>query len=386
MSKDVLLLGATGSIGTQTIDLCTQEKDFHIVGVTLASHIEVLKNLLSQLPYLQYVGIKDEKKAREFHASYPQYQIYSGEDINTRMVQEVPYDKVVNALVGENGFLPSLLALRRNKDLCLANKESLVIGGFLLNRELDQGHGRLFAIDSEHVALAKLLEKVRREEVERMIITASGGSLRDYPREKLKDVTVEDVLHHPTWKMGKRITVDSCTMVNKGFEFIEASYLYRWDIHNISPLINDESEVHSALLMKDNSYFFEVGPSDMRVPISYALNEGRRVKANYKSVDFDKKCSLNFRKFEKERYPLFSLVLKTYEKGGTAMAFFNAVDEECIKAFVEKKISYLTLISSITDLVENRIILVPDPDENDILETDKKAREITKDYLLSLEK
>lgn len=381
MIKEVLLLGATGSIGTQTISLCCEQRDFHIVGVSLSSRTEVLEENLKYLPYLREVGIVDIKKGEEFKKKHPQYRVLIGEDVSVRLVKESNYDKVVNSLVGESGFLPSLYTLRRNKDLCLANKESLVIGGFLLKEELKKGNGRLFAIDSEHVALAKLLSKVNRDEVDNMIITASGGSLRDYPKEKLYKVTVEDVLKHPTWNMGKRITIDSATMVNKGFEFIEASYLYDWDIDNIKVLINDESIVHSALLMKDNSYFFEVGPSDMKVPISFALNEGRRIKSSYKNVDFDCKCSINFRKFDPEKYPLFSLVLKTFKKGGTSMAFLNAVDEEVIKFFVSKKISYLDMISIINDLVENKMIYIPSPDEEDILRVDSKARQLVKEYI-----
>lgn len=381
MAKRILLLGATGSIGTQTIELCEEEREFEIVSVSLNSHTEILEQELSLLPHLKNVGIRNLEKAEEFKKKHPSYRVLSGDDVNVRLVEEGDYDKAVNALVGFEGFFPSLYTLRKNKDLCLANKESLVVGGFLLKRELEDGNGRLFAIDSEHVALAKLLKNANRSEIKSMIITASGGSLRDYPLDRFDRVTVADVLHHPTWNMGKRITVDSCTMVNKGFEFIEASYLYDWDISNIRVLINDESQVHSALEMLDHSYLFEVGPSDMKVPISYALNEGRRVEASYKSVDYDRKCSLNFRKFEKERYPLFGLVLKTFALGGTSMAFFNAVDEEAVRRFVNGRLSYLEMISYIRDTVEKKMILVENPSEKDLLSVDKKAREIVADDL-----
>lgn len=381
MAKRILLLGATGSIGTQTIGLCQEEREFEIVSVSLNSRTEILEQELPLLPHLKNVGIRNLEKAEEFKKKHPSYRVLSGDDVNVRLVEEGDYDKAVNALVGFEGFFPSLYTLRKNKDLCLANKESLVVGGFLLKRELEDGNGRLFAIDSEHVALAKLLKNANRSEIKSMIITASGGSLRDYPLDRFDRVTVADVLHHPTWNMGKRITVDSCTMVNKGFEFIEASYLYDWDISNIRVLINDESQVHSALEMLDHSYLFEVGPSDMKVPISYALNEGRRVEASYKSVDYDRKCSLNFRKFEKERYPLFGLVLKTFALGGTSMAFFNAVDEEAVRRFVNGRLSYLEMISYIRDTVEKKMILVDNPSEKDLLSVDKKAREIVADDL-----
>lgn len=375
---DVLLLGGTGSIGTQTIDLLKEENTFHIVSISLNKSIDVLEGKLKDLPYLKYVGIANKKAGESFRSKHPEYGVVIGEDCNIKLIELDNYSKVVNALVGEAGFYPSLLVLKRNKDLCLANKESLVIGGFLLKEELKRGNGRLFPIDSEHVALGKLLKNANRDEVKRMIITASGGSLREWPLDQLDQVTLKDVMHHPTWKMGTRITVDSSTMVNKGFEFIEASYLYDWDINNISVLINDESQIHSALEMKDNSYLFEVGPSDMRIPISYALNEGKRVEASYKSVDYNRKCSLNFREFQKERYPLFQLVLDTYKLGGTSMAFLNAVDEETIKLFAAGKINYPQMIKIIKDTVKNKMILIKDPTAENILNVDTQARELIK--------
>lgn len=376
MSVDVLLLGATGSIGQQTIELCAEQKDFHIVGVSLNRRYEILEKMLPLLPYLKTVGIRDSQAAEAFFKAHKEFRVISGDDINIRLAKEEKYQKAVNALVGEEGFLPSLTVLQENKDLCLANKESLVIGGQFIKDELKKGHGRLFAIDSEHVALAKLLKNANREEILNLIITASGGSLRDVPLESLKDVTLKEVLHHPTWQMGTRITVDSATMVNKGFEFIEASYLYDWPIDRIQVLINDESEVHSALQMKDNSYLFEVGPSDMKIPISYALNEGKRVASSYKSADFNRKCSLNFRSFDKIRYPLFQLVLNTFKLGGTAMAFLNAVDEEAVKRFAAGQMTYLEMTSFVMKTVTENMASVGNPSPADVVETDRLARKI----------
>ncbi len=381
MTEDILLLGATGSIGKQTIELLTEETSFHVVSASFNSNIDVFETELKNLPYLKYVGIIDESKGQEFIKRHPEYKVFIGKDANKKLIELNNYTKAVNAIVGEEGFLPSLWILQKDKDLCLANKESLVIGGFLLKFVLKNGLGRLYPIDSEHVALWKLLKNVNKDEVKRMVITASGGSLRDMPLEKLKTVSVKDVLNHPTWKMGTRITVDSATMVNKGFEFIEASYLYDWDIDNIDVLINDESQVHSALEMKDNSYLFEVGPSDMRIPISYALNEGRRVQASYKEVDYDKKCSLNFRKFDESRYPLFRLVLDTFKLKGTAMAFLNAVDEEAIKAFSIGKLTYLQMVSFISRMVKDHMINISNPTYQDVISTDRKARELVKQEL-----
>ena len=376
MIEDIVLLGCSGSIGLQTIDVCYKQNNFHIVGVCLNSRIDVLEQQLKYLPYLKWVGIASKTAYLDFSSRHKEYICFEGENSSLELLKNSSYSKVVNSIVGFNGLLPSLLSLQLNKTLCLANKESLVIGGELIKKELSQGHGKLYPIDSEHVALAKLLKHVSRNEIEKMIITASGGSLRDYPLEKFNQVSVNDVLHHPTWAMGHRITVDSCTMVNKGFEFIEASYLFDFDIDNIDVLINDESLVHSALLFKDHSYLFEVGPSDMRVPISYALNELKRIDMDYKKVEFNHKCSINFRSFDYNRYPLFSLVLQTFKLKGTSMAFFNAVDEQVIKYFLENKISYLEMIDIIKSCVKDDMILINNPNIEDLIYVDKKAREI----------
>ena len=382
MKNKVLLLGGTGSIGLQTIELCSELKDhFSIVGLTLNNRTDILEAQLKNLPDLKKVGIKEKDAGEKFAVKHPGIEVIYGDDVNCRLVKERGYDKAVNALVGSAGFLPSLETLKAGKDLCLANKESLVIGGKFLKEELNKGHGRLFAIDSEHVALAKLLKNANKDEINNLIITASGGSLRDIPLIKFKDVTLKDVLHHPTWQVGVRITVDSATMVNKGYEFIEASYLYDWPINKIKVLINDESEIHSALEMKDNSYLFEVGPSDMRIPISYALNEGRRVHASYKSLDFNQQCSLNFRRFDEARYPLFRMVLDNFQKGGTAMAFFNAVDEVLIGEFAEEKINYSEMVDLIQKIVAQNNFFIQDPLPEDIIKTDEEARNIALNYL-----
>lgn len=383
MKEEILVLGITGSIGLQTIDVCHQE-GFKIVGVSLNSKIDVLIDNLKYLPHLKFVSIQDEKKGLEFKNRFSQYEVFIGKNGNIDLLNKAKYTKVVNSIVGFDGLIPSIRCLQLNKKLCLANKESLVIGGELIKKLLNEGKGELFPIDSEHVALDKLLHKANVLEIKRMIITASGGSLREYKKEELKDVTIKEVLNHPTWKMGFRITVDSSTMVNKGFEFIEASYLFNWDINNISVLINDESLVHSALEFNDNSYLFEVGPSDMRIPISYALNERKRVSMNYKEVDFDKKTSINFRKFDSSFYPLFSLVLETFKLKGTSMAFFNRVDEETIKYFLNGKLKYLEMIDVITDIVKNDMINIVNPTIEDIVNVDRMAYEIVTKKLSNL--
>lgn len=384
--KDVLVLGVTGSIGSQTVKLISQQKEnFRITEAVFDSRLEVFADQLKDLPFLKKVGIKNEKAGRAFKEDHPEYEVVIGEDAALKLASEGKYDKAVNALVGADGFEPSLAVLKAGKDLCLANKESLVIGGELIEKELKAGNGQLFAIDSEHVALAKLLAAVKREEISRLIITASGGSLRDIPLDKLKDVSPSQVLNHPTWKMGTRITIDSATMVNKGFEFIEAHYLYDWPIEKISVVINDESQVHSALEMKDNSYLFEVGPSDMMIPISYALNEGRRVPSAYKKADFERDCSLHFRRFDPQRYPLFQLVLDAFAQGGSAMAFLNAVDEEAVEAFSSGQLSFPQMISVISSLVRNQMISFPHPSAEDIIKTDSLAREKAKKFIKCLD-
>ena len=225
--RKIILLGASGSIGSQTIDIIKKHrKTFDLVGFSVGNRVEAIDDILHEFKNVKYVVIKEKTNMERFQNRYPHIKFNYGDDGLTKIIEEVKCDMVVNALVGFVGFLPTIKTLELGIDLALANKESLVVGGELVNNLIKKHHSHLYPIDSEHVALAKCLKAGKK--VDRLIITASGGAFRDLNREQLKDVTVEMALKHPSWLMGNKITIDCATMMNKGFEIIEAYYLFNF--------------------------------------------------------------------------------------------------------------------------------------------------------------
>ena len=257
--RKVLLLGASGSIGTQTLDILKQYSDrFTLTGFCLGNRDHVIPEILRDFPSVKAVYLKSEEKAKQYQETYPNVRFFSEKDGFAGLFEISDADMVVNALVGFAGLVPSIMALQQNRILCLANKESLVVGGALINQELALGHGKLYPIDSEHVAIRKLFTRVPLDEVETLYITASGGSFRDKKREELVNVTKEDALAHPTWSMGAKITIDSATMMNKGFEVIEAKWLYDFPLEQTKILMHKQSYVHSLVKKKDGTFVSDI--------------------------------------------------------------------------------------------------------------------------------
>ena len=342
--RHVALLGASGNIGSQSLDIFSSDRSsFELDAISVGHHVEKIPAILSTFPTVHFVCVEEQVDALALSKDHPDLKVSWGDEGLVELLEECGCDMVENALVGFSGLVPSLTALRLNKILCLANKESLVVGGTLIQRLLAQGKGRLYPIDSEHVALAKCLSHVRREDVERLVITASGGAFRKLSRSELTNVTPAMALQHPTWKMGAKITIDSATMMNKGFEVIEAHYLFDWPVDKIEILLHDESEVHSLLLMKDGSYYADVGKPDMHGPIAYALYEGKapfEVRHEKGIHDFG---DYHFKAFDPERYPAVNIALKALKEGGIETAVLNAANEEAVHLFLEGKIPFLDI-------------------------------------------
>ena len=268
------LLGASGSIGQQTIDVVNKfPKDFSLVAFSVGKRTRCISNILKKHQSVRHVCVQDKAKAKKYQTKYPEVKFHYGDEGLLEIIRESDNEMVINALVGFVGLLPSIEAIKNHKKLALANKESLVVGGDIINSLLKEYNGELYPIDSEHSALWKCL-KVDSENVNRLILTASGGSFRKLSRDELKDVTPEDALKHPTWKMGAKITIDSATMVNKCFEIIEAGYLFNYPYKKISVMLHDESYLHSYVELKDGGYRGEISKPDMRNPIRFALFEG----------------------------------------------------------------------------------------------------------------
>ena len=377
--RRIILLGASGSIGSQTIDIIKKHrKTFDLVGFTVGSRIEVVDDILNEFPNVQYIVIKEKSNIYQFEKRYPHIKFNYGDEGLTEIIKEVKCDMVVNALVGFVGFLPTIKTLELGIDLALANKESLVVGGELVNDLIKKYHSHLYPIDSEHVALAKCLKAGKT--VDRLIITASGGAFRDLDRNQLKDVTVEMALKHPSWLMGKKITVDCATMMNKGFEIIEAYYLFNFPLDKIDVLIHDESHIHSLVEFNDGSYIADIGPADMRVPISYALFKMKRIKNDFKRLPIEDFWTFHFRKFDPNRYPCVGYARDALTIGGTMPAVLNAANEEAVYAFLDKKISFLSIEKIIKNVMQKHNV-IKSPTINDLLNANSWAREQAKNLI-----
>lgn len=371
--KKVLLLGASGSIGTQTLDILKSDRtNFSLVALSVGHQIQKIPAILSSFPSVRFVYVQEEKDIAPLKKEHPSIRFFSGEEGLLRIIEESNADLVVNALVGFVGLFPSLRALELGKTLCLANKESLVTGGSFLKEALMRFGGKLFPIDSEHVAIAKCLSKVKREDVEELILTGSGGALRSLPISELDKVTPEDALKHPTWKMGKRITIDCATMMNKGFEVIEAKELFDFPLERISIVLHDESEVHSLIQLKDGSYLADIGKPDMHSCIAYALYGGKIDFSLRSFRSFDELSPLHFRPFDPVRYPAVSLALEAGKGPLGSTCVLNAADEEAVSLFLEKRISYPDIVRFVSLALKEVSMDVHSP--ADLVRLDAKAR------------
>lgn len=352
--KKVLLLGASGSIGGQTIDIINEANGkFVLTAFSVGNKWEVAKELLKKFKSVKYVYVKSFKHALNLHKLFPHVKFYFGKGGLASITRRVDYDICVDALVGFVGLEPAVIALKRNKILCLANKEALVAGGTLINEILSKGKGKLFPIDSEHVALAKCLANCDKKDVKRLIITASGGALRNVPLVKLADVKAEEALKHPTWKMGNKITIDCATMMNKGFEIIEAYYLYGYSLDKIFVQMHDESLVHSAVELNDGTLIVDYGKPDMHNPIRWALYEGDCEYEVLKIKSFAELKDCHFHDYDPNRYPCTEIAKQALLDGASKMIALNASNEVLVHKYLDGKIGFLDIAENVKKAVNS---------------------------------
>ena len=371
----VCLLGASGSIGQQTIEvMLNNPNDFDLVAFSVGRRVRKISNILKNFPNVRAVCLQDKEDAHRYQSKYTNVIFFWGDDGLNQLIKISKADIVVNALVGFVGLKPSITALENNKILCLANKESLVVGGELINKILKKSQGKIYPIDSEHAAIRKCLS-IDDQDVEKIIITASGGPFRELSRDQLKEVTPEQALNHPNWEMGKKITIDSATMVNKAFEIIEAHYLFGFDSEQIETILNYNSYVHSIVKYNDGTYRLDAGKPDMRVPIKYALYQGLTDYQTIVTDDLNKIKKTQFGKLLITRYPIIKVAYQVINEKGTLGVVFNAANEEAVKAFLDKKISFLgieKIINHCLKKVEN----IPNPSYLDLKRVDTETRQL----------
>jgi 1-deoxy-D-xylulose-5-phosphate reductoisomerase len=348
--RRLVILGSTGSIGTQALDVVRRNPDrFEVVGLAAAQSQELLVGQIREfLPPV--VAVSDEAAADELRqalAGLRRVEVIAGPDAAERLARDSDADMVLNAMVGAVGLGPTLATLQSGKILALANKESLIVGGELVMDLVKGEPDRLVAVDSEHAALAQCLWGERREDVERVIITASGGPFRGWSGEELAKASVKEALAHPTWKMGRKITIDSATLMNKGFEVIEAHYLFGLEYSQIDVVVHPESIVHGIAEFRDGSMIAQLASPDMRLPIQLALSFPDRLGTGIRSLDLAEVGALTFQPVDREAFPALDLAYRAGRKGATFPAAMNAANEVAVMAFLEGKVD-LTGVPEIT--------------------------------------
>lgn len=338
---NVCLLGATGSIGTQVLDIIRINKEFKLASFSFGKNIEQAIKIIDEFNPL-LVCCSDLENKLYLENKYPTISFISGEE-GLIEVANFCCDNpiVVNALVGTVGLKPTYKALENRRDVYLANKETLVIGGKLIMDVAKKNNCKIIPLDSEHSAIYQLLDDSDEKEIKNLILTASGGALRDYSRNSLESVTISDVLKHPTWKMGPKITVDCATMMNKGFEIIEAYYLFNVDIDNIKVLIHKTSTIHSMVEFNDHSICAQLASPDMRLPIHYALMGKKHTSCDIiKPLDFGQGLNLVLEPLDNNRYPLVNVARLALKKGGIYPCIMNAANEKAVELFLNGKIKF----------------------------------------------
>ncbi len=376
--KKISILGSTGSIGCSALNVIEKNPErFQVVALAAGKNIKLLKQQIEKFqPKLVAVGSKDNAlKLSETLTVKNKVKILYGEE-GLKEIASFPSTIVISAISGAAGLLPTLAAIEAGNDIALANKETMVMAGEIVISRASKKGVRVIPVDSEHSAIFQCLEGNRRENLKRIILTASGGPFLNYNRDQLKKVTLDQTLRHPNWKMGKKITIDSASMMNKGLEVIEAKWLFNADIKTIDVLIHPQSIVHSMVEFIDGAFIAQMGIPDMRIPIAYALTYPERIINNLPSLNLVKAGNLEFYKPDIKKFPCLDIAYRAGICGGTAPAVLNAADEVAVSAFMNKKIHFID-IPKIIEKVHTLHNVINNPSLDDILQADLWARKET---------
>ncbi|MDA3901526.1 MAG: 1-deoxy-D-xylulose-5-phosphate reductoisomerase [Spirochaetes bacterium] len=384
MPREVIILGSTGSIGCSTLRVIDEHPDlFSVKALVCNSNISCLTEQLCRYkPSFCGITSLNDSSVDSLRSSFPDTSFFIGKDAAIDVVAEGA-DICVSAIVGAAGFLPSLAALKSCKRIALANKETLVMGGELFFNEASRCKSEVIPVDSEHSAVFALLNGLPDNEVESVVLTASGGSLREYPLDQLSDVTPDQALAHPTWNMGCKITIDSATLMNKGFEVIEAHHLFSLPYDKIKVLVHPESLIHSLVQTVGGALHAHLGVADMVFPISYALLYPEIIPNSFKKLDLVEAGSLTFKKLDDKRYPALLLCYEAGLRGGLAPAILNASNEVAVHAFLNRKIRF-TQIVEVVDVALNELGALSSVDVGSILDADARARVVADDFIKKL--
>lgn len=376
--KQIAILGSTGSIGTQALDVIEQQAHlFEVYALTANNQVDLLiAQARKFLP--EMVTIANEQhytKLKDALADLP-IKVFAGDAAIADIAEMQPIDIVLTAMVGYSGLKPTIAAVKAGKRIALANKETLVVAGELVNDLVQQYGASIIPVDSEHSAIFQCLAGEGNNAIEKIILTASGGPFRTKTLAELQHVTLAQALKHPNWDMGAKITIDSASMMNKGFEVIEAKWLFGLTPEQIDVVVHPQSIIHSMVQFADSSIKAQLGLPDMRLPIQYAFAYPERLKANFPRLDFDICSQFTFERPDTDRFRNLALAYQAMHKGGNAACILNAANEVVVEAFLQSKIGFLQM-SDVIETVLDKTTFVAQPSYDDYVETDKLARVLT---------
>jgi len=350
----ILLLGSTGSIGTSTENTIRRYRDrFELVGISVNQRVDSAVSQIEEFGVTQ-LSIGSKEAFYKFpQDNFPQVTLYQGDEGLLTMAEELEYDVLVNALVGSVGFAPTVAALKRGKKVALANKESLVVGGEIIAKVMKEYGGTLLPIDSEHSAILQCLIGEDTRTMESMTITASGGPFRELPLDRFHEITVATALKHPTWAMGPKITIDSSTLMNKGFEVIEAHHIFDISFDNINVVVHPQSIIHSMVTFNDGAVMAQCGVPDMELPIQYALTYPERLAIDTPRLSLSEIGALTFFEPDHKKFPCLNLCIEAGKAGGTIPAVLNASNEIAVELFLKEQIAYTDIAKIVAESCES---------------------------------
>ena len=373
--KKIAILGSTGSIGTQTLEVVRENKDIEVLGLAAGNNIKLLEEQIREFrPKL--VAVWKEEKAKELRENIKDLdvKVVSGMDGLIEIAVMEESEILVTAIVGMIGIRPTIEAIKAGKDIALANKETLVTAGHIIMPLAKEHNVAILPVDSEHSAIFQSLQGNKRSQLHKILLTASGGPFRGRKREDLWNIQVEDALKHPNWEMGRKITIDSSTLVNKGLEVIEAKWLFDVDIYQIEVVVHPQSIIHSMVEYVDGAIIAELGTPDMKLPIQYALYYPERRYLPGDRVDFAALSQLTFEKPDLETFYGLRLAMEAGKAGGSLPTVFNAANELAVSKFLDRKIGYLQIPEIIEDCMRNHKNIL-NPSVEEILQTEQTVYE-----------
>jgi 1-deoxy-D-xylulose-5-phosphate reductoisomerase len=374
--KKIAVLGVTGSIGIQTLDVIKQHTtEFELIAVSAGRNIEKTIEIVNEFKP-QFASVMNEDDAKHVE-EVTGVKCYFGMNGLIKVATATDADTLVTAVVGSVGLKPTIEAIKAGKNIALANKETLVTAGHIVMNLAKEYGVTILPVDSEHSAIFQCLDKEEKKDLNRLIITASGGSFRDKTRDELEGVSVEDALNHPNWSMGAKITIDSASMMNKGLEVIEAHWLFDVDYDDIDVILHKESVIHSMIEMNDKSVLAHLGTPDMRIPIQYALTYPHRFELESETLDLARLSSLNFKEMDFDRFPCLRMAYDAGRVGGSMPTVLNAANESAVALFLDGKIDFLDIETLIQEAMDEHVV-ISNPSLDEILALDIKIKESIK--------